>query len=84
VRGLRVSFPSREGWTEVVRGLSFDLGRERLAIVGESGSGKSQTGRAILGLTPPPGRVTARGWSSTAPTCAASRPRAGAACAAGA
>lgn len=59
VRDLRVSFPSREGWTEVVRGISFDLGRERLAIVGESGSGKSQTGRAILGLTPPPGRVAA-------------------------
>jgi peptide/nickel transport system ATP-binding protein len=42
-----------------VRGVSFSLGRERLGIVGESGSGKSQTGRAILGLTPPPGEVTA-------------------------
>ena len=35
------------------------MGRERLGIVGESGSGKSQTGRAILGLTPPPGKATA-------------------------
>jgi peptide/nickel transport system ATP-binding protein len=43
-----------------VRGVSFTLGRERLGIVGESGSGKSQTGRAILGLTPPPGRATAK------------------------
>ena len=59
VRGLRVAFPSREGSTEVVRGVSFELGRERLGIVGESGSGKSQTGRAILGLTPSTGRVTA-------------------------
>jgi peptide/nickel transport system ATP-binding protein len=42
-----------------VRGVSFDLGRERLGIVGESGSGKSTTGRAILGLVPPPGRVSA-------------------------
>ena len=42
-----------------MRGVSFTLGRERLGIVGESGSGKSQTGRAILGLTQPPGRVTA-------------------------
>ncbi|MDW4498844.1 ABC transporter ATP-binding protein [Sulfitobacter sp. D35] len=59
VRDLRVAFPSRSGPVEVVRGVSFDLGRERLGIVGESGSGKSQTGRAILGLTPPSGTVTA-------------------------
>ena len=58
VEDLRVAFPSRQGPVEVVRGVSFTLGRERLGIVGESGSGKSQTGRAILGLTP--GRVTAK------------------------
>jgi len=61
VDDLRVSFPNREGGrTEVVRGVSFNLGRERLGIVGESGSGKSQTGRAILGLTAPGGIVTAK------------------------
>ncbi len=61
VEDLRVSFPSRDGGrTEAVRGVSFTLGRERLGIVGESGSGKSQTGRAILGLTAPEGRVTAK------------------------
>ena len=61
VDDLRVAYPGREGgFTEVVRGVSFSLGRERLGIVGESGSGKSQTGRAILGLTAPGGRVTAR------------------------
>ena len=60
VENLRVSFPNRDGGlTEVVRGVSFALGRERLGIVGESGSGKSQTGRAILGLTVPEGIVTA-------------------------
>jgi peptide/nickel transport system ATP-binding protein len=59
VKDLRITFPTRQGETEVVRGVSFTLGRERLGIVGESGSGKSQTGRAILGLTPPPGRATA-------------------------
>ena len=61
VEDLRVAFPSRDGgWFEAVRGVSFTLGRERLGIVGESGSGKSQTGRAILGLTAPEGRVTAK------------------------
>ncbi|WP_128255315.1 ABC transporter ATP-binding protein [Falsirhodobacter deserti] len=35
-----------------VRGVSFQLGRERLGIVGESGSGKSTVGRAILKLLP--------------------------------
>ena len=59
VENLRVTYPTRKGPAEVVRGVSFTLGRERLAIVGESGSGKSQTGRAILGLTPKPGIVTA-------------------------
>jgi peptide/nickel transport system ATP-binding protein len=60
VENLRVAYPAREGgFNEVVRGVSFTLGRERLGIVGESGSGKSQTGRAILGLTAPGGRVTA-------------------------
>ena len=61
VEDLRVAFPNRDGgWFEAVRGVSFTLGRERLGIVGESGSGKSQTGRAILGLTAPEGRVTAK------------------------
>lgn len=59
VENLRISFPSRQGAVEVVRGVSFTLGRERLGIVGESGSGKSQTGRAILGLTPVSGKATA-------------------------
>lgn len=59
VENLNVAFPSRNGPVRVVRDVSFTLGRERLGVVGESGSGKSQTGRAILGLTPPSGRVTA-------------------------
>ncbi len=59
VRNLSVTYPTRTGVIEAVRGISFDLGRERLGIVGESGSGKSQTGRAIMGLTPEPGIVKA-------------------------
>ncbi|SFR33977.1 peptide/nickel transport system ATP-binding protein [Litoreibacter janthinus] len=59
VQDLWVSFPSRHGVFDAVRGVSFTLGRERLGIVGESGSGKSMTGRAILRLIRPPGIVRA-------------------------
>lgn len=60
VHNLRVAYPTREGsLNEVVRGVSFTLGTERLGLVGESGSGKSQTGRAIMGLTSAGGRVSA-------------------------
>jgi peptide/nickel transport system ATP-binding protein len=60
VEDLWVRFPGRTATVEAVRGVSFEVGREKLGIVGESGSGKSMTGRAILRLVPPPGRVTAR------------------------
>lgn len=60
VEDLRVAFDTPAGRVEAVRGISFGLGRERLGIVGESGSGKTMTGRAILRLIQPPGRVTAR------------------------
>ena len=48
LRGLTVRYPGAP--EPAVRGVSFDLGRERLGIVGESGSGKSTIGRAILRL----------------------------------
>ena len=60
IDGLTVTFPSPRGPVEVVRNLSFTLGRERLGIVGESGSGKSMTGRSILKLIRSPGKITAR------------------------
>ena len=59
VKKLGVRFPTRTGVIEAVRGISFTLGRERLGIVGESGSGKSQTGRAIMGLTPANAEISA-------------------------
>ena len=59
VEDLNVTFDTRVGQVRAVREVSFQLGREKLGIVGESGSGKSQTGRALLGLTPWPGRVDA-------------------------
>ena len=60
VEDLEVNFPGRSGVVRAVRHASFSLGRERLGIVGESGSGKSTTGRALLGLIPRPGIVTAK------------------------
>ncbi|MGF9564796.1 ABC transporter ATP-binding protein [Neorhizobium sp. JUb45] len=52
VENLRVSYRSGKSYNTVVKGVSFDLGRERLGIVGESGSGKSTIGRALLKLLP--------------------------------
>ncbi len=59
VRNLRVTFDTESGPVAAVRGVSFSLGRERLGIVGESGSGKTMTGRSVLRLIRPPGRIEA-------------------------
>ncbi|MFZ1339653.1 MAG: ABC transporter ATP-binding protein [Paracoccaceae bacterium] len=59
VENLRVTFDTETGPVHAVRGVSFALGRERLGIVGESGSGKTMTGRAVLRLIRPPGRISA-------------------------
>lgn len=60
VEDLHVSFDTPRGPVDAVRGVSFELGRERLGIVGESGSGKSQTGRALLRLNARNARVRAQ------------------------
>lgn len=53
VQDLRVSFLSRSGeQVEVVRGVSLQVGAEKLGIVGESGSGKSITARSVLRVMP--------------------------------
>ena len=64
VEGLSVTFPGRRGsdagQRQVVRGLDLELHRgELLGLVGESGCGKTMTALAVMGLLPPPGRVTA-------------------------
>lgn len=60
VEDLSVRFATRDGLVDAVRGVSFKLGREKLAIVGESGSGKSTVGRTLLKLHPATARVDAR------------------------
>ena len=60
VEDLHVTFTTARGPVEAVRGVSFELGRERLGIVGESGSGKSQTGRALLRLSARNGAIRAK------------------------
>ncbi|MEL6996843.1 MAG: ABC transporter ATP-binding protein [Pseudomonadota bacterium] len=60
VEDLRVTFRTPRGPVDAVRGVSFQLGRERLGIVGESGSGKSQTGRALLRLSARNAQITAK------------------------
>lgn len=60
VRGLSVSLRRGDLDTPVVSDVSFALGAgECVGIVGESGCGKSTTIRAVLGLLPAGGRVTA-------------------------
>jgi len=60
VQDLCVRFAGRDGLFDAVRGVSFTLGREKLAIVGESGSGKSTVGRSLLKLHPASARIEAR------------------------
>ncbi|WP_343504222.1 ABC transporter ATP-binding protein [Alloyangia pacifica] len=59
VRNLRVTFPSLAGRIEAVRGVSFDIGKEKVGLIGESGSGKSLTGRSLMRLLPKAARPTA-------------------------
>ncbi|KAF7599629.1 MAG: peptide ABC transporter ATP-binding protein [Candidatus Dactylopiibacterium carminicum] len=49
VQDLHVRFQSGGSLVDAVRGVSFDLGREKLAIVGESGSGKTTVLRCLAG-----------------------------------
>ncbi|WP_266033844.1 ABC transporter ATP-binding protein [Brucella intermedia] len=60
VDDLWVSFPGADRNIDVVRGISFSIGREKVGIVGESGSGKSMTGRSILKLTPKMAQIRAK------------------------
>jgi peptide/nickel transport system ATP-binding protein len=60
VDDLWVSFPGVKHDIDIVRGISFSIGREKVGIVGESGSGKSMTGRSVLKLTPKSAQIRAK------------------------
>ena len=65
VRDLKVSFHSRDGVNEAVKGISFHLEEGKtLAIVGESGSGKSVTSMALTKLLPPEPQCCVSGKAS--------------------
>lgn len=59
VENLKVSFVTRNGTQQAVKGVSFNVAEKQItAIIGESGSGKSVSCYALLGLIPsPPGRI---------------------------
>jgi ABC-type glutathione transport system ATPase component len=60
LRDLHVTFSTRRGLVEAVRGVTLSLDKgEMLGLVGESGSGKSVTGFAITRLLDAAGRITA-------------------------
>ena len=58
VRDLATAFPTPEGATRPVDGVSLGVAPGRtLGIVGESGCGKSMLSLSLIGLVPPPGRI---------------------------
>ncbi|WP_149536245.1 nickel ABC transporter ATP-binding protein NikE [Siccirubricoccus phaeus] len=59
IEDLHVSFATRHGVVEAIRGISLSLAAgETLGIVGESGSGKSVTSLAVMRLLDRAGRIT--------------------------
>jgi peptide/nickel transport system ATP-binding protein len=60
VQDLRLNFYTALGVVRALNGVTFNIPRGKvLGVVGESGCGKSQTGLAIMQLTPTAGRYEA-------------------------
>jgi peptide/nickel transport system ATP-binding protein len=58
INDLKIVFSTPRGEMNAVSGVSFAVQKGKIyGIVGESGCGKTVTGRAILKLVPPPGRI---------------------------
>ncbi|MEX0954048.1 MAG: ABC transporter ATP-binding protein [Rhizobiaceae bacterium] len=60
IKDLQVSFRTRRGEVNAVKGISFEVAKgERLGIVGESGSGKSVTSYALMRILEAGGTIKA-------------------------
>ncbi|MFC1876657.1 ABC transporter ATP-binding protein [Thermodesulfobacteriota bacterium] len=60
IQDLQMAFHTPTGKLKALRGINLTVNRGQIfGIVGESGCGKTMTARAILGLVPHPGEVTA-------------------------
>src|SRR5208282_5592737 len=59
VKHLVTTYPTYRGTANAVDDISFEIEEGKfMGLAGESGCGKSTTAYSILGLIPPPGRVT--------------------------
>lgn len=61
VRGLDISYRTRRGTAQALRGIDFDIPENAfVGLVGESGSGKSSLALALMGLLPANAQLQAR------------------------
>ena len=77
IKDLQVTYASRAGAVRAVDGVTLDIPAGSITgLVGESGCGKSTLGRALMGVLPDAGRITAGTVTFEGQDIAALSPRA--------